>query len=212
MDTNTRSGLIDAKRSVLFSGQIVHSLLPLHALPDLFTSRDVFLSHQSTLPVAACSRSASEQTELIHPPPQQQNTPPKNKMVAYGMHLRRPPPPTSSLPPTGLKIWSDALGELSDAAKKAAAGGDAVPWHQKQRRVRIGKDGEPVYSVGSFIAGGAGAWAVVLILFLFWWRPSIYLTGGATGAAFFTGVLLSFLYYSNLRKKDQYQQVVSLFC
>jgi hypothetical protein len=134
-------------------------------------------------------------------------------MVAHNMHLRRPPPPPNCVPPTGLKVWSD---ELDPKAKTGSSSSDGKPgaekpfsWRDKQRRVVIGKDGEAVYSIGTFIAAAGGAWLLVLVLFLLWWRPHVYLTGGATGGAFFVGLLLSYLYYANLRKKEQCQQVVS---
>jgi hypothetical protein len=136
-------------------------------------------------------------------------------MVAHNMHLRRPPPPPDCVPPTGLKVWSD---ELDPKAKKGSSSSDdktggtgPLSWREKQRRVVIGKDNEAVYSIGTFIAAGGGAWLLVLVLFLLWWRPHLYITGGATGGAFFVGMLLSYIYYANLRKKEQYQQVVSVW-
>jgi multisubunit Na+/H+ antiporter MnhB subunit len=75
--------------------------------------------------------------------------------------------------------------------------------------VVLGKDGEVVHSIGNFVVAGAGAWGLVLVLFLLWWRPHLGITGGATGAAFFVGLLMSYSYYANMRKKEQYQQVVS---
>lgn len=131
-------------------------------------------------------------------------------MVAHNMHLRRPPPPPDCVPPTGLKVWSDELDPTGAAGPSSSSAADGkLSWREKQRRVTIGKDGEPVYSIGTFLAAGAGAWALVVVLFLLWWRPHLYITGGATGGAFFVGLLLAFVYYSNLRKKEQYQQVVS---
>ena len=127
-------------------------------------------------------------------------------MVAHNMHLRRAPPPPDCIPATGLKVWSD---DLPDADDSSSTKDGKLSWREKQRRVTIGKDGETVYTIGTFLAAGAGAWALVMVLFLLWWRPHLYLTGGATGGAFFVGLLLSFVYYANLKKKEQYQQVVS---
>lgn len=127
-------------------------------------------------------------------------------MVAHGMKLRKPPPRPDCLPPTGVKIWSEELG----GSAAASSSSDGRPsWRVKQRRVVIGKDGEVVYTVGTIIKAVAAAWTLLLILFLLWWRPHIGLTGGATGAAFLVGILLSYVYFANLRSKEQYQQVVS---
>lgn len=128
-------------------------------------------------------------------------------MVAPNMTLRRPPPSPDCVPPTGLKVWSDALG--GSAVDQASSTDGSIPWRQKQRRVVLGKDGEVVHSIGNFVVAGAGAWGLVLVLFLLWWRPHLGITGGATGAAFFVGLLMSYSYYANMRKKEQYQQVVS---
>lgn len=148
-------------------------------------------------------------------------------MVAYNMQLKRPPPPTSIVPPTGLKVWSDDLdpklkGKARDQDSSTATATDAtgssstaktsssgpLSWKEKQRRVAIGKAGEPVYSIGSFLAAGGGAWVLGLLLFLLWWRPHMYWTGGASTGAFLVGLLLSYVYFSNVKRKEQHQQVV----
>lgn len=158
-------------------------------------------------------------------------------MVAHNMHLKRPPPPTNIVPPTGLKIWSDDLDPKlkgkklttrdqddsstaaaaakdstttsSSAAKGACSSTGSLSWREKQRRVKIGKEGEPVYSFGSFLAAGGGAWVLGLLLFLLWWRPHLYWTGGASTGAFLVGLLLSYTYFANVKRKEQYQQVLS---
>lgn len=132
-------------------------------------------------------------------------------MVAHNMHLRRPPPSSNSIPPTGLKIWSDELLQGASAAPDSSISSSIdgkLPWREKQRRVVIGKDGEPVYNIGYFLTLAAGAWGVMLLLFLLWWRPHLGMTGGAIGLSFFVGILLSYVYFHNLKRKEQYQQVV----
>lgn len=143
-------------------------------------------------------------------------------MVAYNMQLKRPPPPTNTLPPTGLKVWSDDLdpklkGKSRDqdstardttSSSTAETSSGPLSWREKQRRVAIGKAGEPVYSIGSFLAAGGGAWVLGLLLFLLWWRPHLYWTGGASTGAFLVGLLLSYMYFANVKRKEQYQQVV----
>lgn len=156
-------------------------------------------------------------------------------MVAHNMQLKRPPPPTNILPPTGLKVWSDDLDpKLKDKSSRdqdstTATATDTntttssstvaetspsgpLSWREKQRRVAIGKSGESVYSFGSFLAAGGGAWVLGLLLFLLWWRPHLYWTGGASTGAFLVGLLLSYVYFANVKRKEQYQQVVRVGC
>ena len=130
-------------------------------------------------------------------------------MVAHNMHLRRPPSKATSIPPTGLKIWSEELGP---APAQSSSSDDKLDWRQKQRRIVIGANGEVVHSIGYYLFAAVGAWSGLLLLFLLWWQPHLYTTGGVTGAAFFVGILLSYMYHYNVRKKEQYQQVVSGLC
>jgi hypothetical protein len=109
------------------------------------------------------------------------------------------------LQPTGVKVWPDKI----DGKEQPAPADPSQAWRQKQRRVTVGLPTHRMLSVGQLLAGVAGAWATGLLLFLAWWRPHLGMTGGATGLGMMTGMLYTYLYYKNVKSKQQYQQVVS---
>lgn len=109
------------------------------------------------------------------------------------------------LPPTGVKAWPDKV----DGKEQPEPTDPCQAWRKKQRRVTVGLPTHRMLSVGQLLAGVAGAWATMLLLFLAWWKPHLGMTGGATGLGMMVGVLYTFLYYKNVKSKQQYQQVVS---
>ncbi|KAF8057744.1 SYT2 [Scenedesmus sp. PABB004] len=120
---------------------------------------------------------------------------------------------TSTLPLSGVPVWPDKAGDGagSSSAPASAPGAPAgAAWRKKQRRVKIGLPGHKVVTMGQLIVGAVGAWGAALLLFLAWWRPSLGMTGGATGLGLAAGVLYSFLYFGNCRAKLQQQQVLSM--
>lgn len=64
-------------------------------------------------------------------------------------------------------------------------------------------------TLGQVLIALAGVWIALLLLFLLWWRPSLGFMGGATGVGMIVGLLLTYIYYQNVRRKAQLQQVVS---
>ncbi|WIA11325.1 hypothetical protein OEZ85_011448 [Tetradesmus obliquus] len=110
------------------------------------------------------------------------------------------------LPPTGVKAWPDKV----DGKEQPEPTDPCQAWRKKQRRVTVGLPTHRMLSVGQLLAGVAGAWATVLLLFLAWWKPHLGMTGGATGLGMMVGLLYTFLYYKNVKSKQQYQQVLSM--
>jgi hypothetical protein len=112
------------------------------------------------------------------------------------------------------------MGELDQ--KQAAAGsssmggtvsGDGVirkgnlVW-RKKKKVVIGHK-ERVYTLAELLGIALAVWIGLLLLFLLWWSPHWGMTAGAAGMGLFFGFLYSFLYFTNLRQKDEVQQLVS---
>jgi hypothetical protein len=109
------------------------------------------------------------------------------------------------LPPTGVKVWPDKI----DGKEQPEPTDPSQAWRKKQRRVTVGLPMHRMLSMGQLLAGVAGAWATVLLLFLAWWKPHMGMTGGATGLGMMVGMLYTYLYYKNVRAKQEFQQVVS---
>jgi hypothetical protein len=109
------------------------------------------------------------------------------------------------LQPTGVKVWPDKI----DGKEQPEPNDPSQAWRKKQRRCTVGLPRHRMLSIGQLLAGVAGAWATVLLLFLTWWKPNLGMTGGATGLGMMFGMLYTYLYYKNVKSKQQYQQVVS---
>lgn len=120
----------------------------------------------------------------------------------YRSKSQKPRTKVADIPPTGIKVWPD-----SAPCREGQQANE--PWRTKQRKVKIGAPGHRIVSIGQLLFGGLAAWGAVLLLFLAWWKPYWGLTGGATGFGLLSGVLYSYLYYHNCKKKLQNQQVVS---
>jgi hypothetical protein len=111
------------------------------------------------------------------------------------------------LQPTGVKVWPDKIDGKEQEQPTPADPSQA--WRKKQRRVTVGLPTHRMLGVGQLLSGVAGAWATGLLLFLAWWKPNWGMTGGATGLGMMVGMLYTYLYYKNVKSKQQYQQVVS---
>eukprot|EP00882_Tetradesmus_deserticola_P006163 GHRQ01006488.1.p1 GENE.GHRQ01006488.1~~GHRQ01006488.1.p1 ORF type:complete len:665 (+),score=277.92 GHRQ01006488.1:457-2451(+) len=116
--------------------------------------------------------------------------------------------PKVLLQPTGVKVWPDKTDGKEQL--EPAHSLSSQTWRRKQRRVTVGLPTHRMLSIGQLLAGVAWAWAVGLLLFLAWWRPHLGMTGGATGLGMMVGVLYTYLYYKNIKSKQQYQQVLSM--
>lgn len=121
----------------------------------------------------------------------------------YRRRTHDPKPRLAHIPPSGIKVWPDSAPCTDEQRAKDA-------WRSKQRRVRIGLKGHRIFTIGQLLAAGAAIWSTLTLLFLAWWRPYWGMTGGATGFGLLSGVLYSYLYYSNCKKKLQRQQVLSM--
>lgn len=51
-------------------------------------------------------------------------------------------------------------------------------------------------------------WCILLLVFLAWWRPAFHLTTGATTLGVLVGMVYSWMYYQNAKRKDELQQLV----
>lgn len=120
----------------------------------------------------------------------------------YRSSSQKPKTKVADIPPTGIKVWPDSIPCKEEQQARAA-------WRNKQRRVKVGATGHRIVSVGKLLFGGLAAWSAVLLLFLAWWKPYWGVTSGATGFGMLGGMLYSYLYYHNCKKKLQNQQVVS---
>lgn len=110
-------------------------------------------------------------------------------------------PKQAYIPPTGIKIWPDS----APCTEKQRA---TDAWRDKQRRVRIGLPEHRFFTIGQLLAAKAAVWGTLTLLFLAWWRPYWGVTGSATGLGMLSGLLYTYLYYSNCKNKLQNQQVV----
>jgi len=93
---------------------------------------------------------------------------------------------------------------------------DATPYSPvsiikpQSKRVTIGgPKGGKVVTMFQALAALLAGWALVCLLFLVWWRPLLFVTGGFTGVSVLVGFLYSFLYFRNTLQKRQVQQLVS---
>lgn len=115
------------------------------------------------------------------------------------------PPQKAHLPPTGVKVWPHNV----DGKEQPDVSDPSQAWRTKQRRIKIGLPGHRMVTLGQVLIALAGVWIALLLLFLLWWRPSLGFMGGATGVGMIVGLLLTYIYYQNVRRKAQLQQVVS---
>lgn len=115
---------------------------------------------------------------------------------------RKPKAKVLDLPPTGIKVWPNSAPCSDDPEAKE-------PWRIKQRRVKIGLPEHRVLTIGQLLAGCGLVWSALLMLFLAWWRPYWGLTSGASSLGLLGGLMYSYLYYRNCKKKLERQQVVS---
>lgn len=82
---------------------------------------------------------------------------------------------------------------------------------REKHKVVIGAPGSGrVWTLTELLACAAAVPALLTALFLLWWRPHLGLLGGSTALGVMGGMLVSYLYYKNTRRKEQFHQLLSM--
>jgi hypothetical protein len=109
---------------------------------------------------------------------------------------------------------NSAKAPAAPADGAVAADGAAKPDDKPSEPLRgavIGKGGGLVLTMGQILAGVSAFNFLLAALFLLWWDPHLYLLGGAVASGLGFGVLVTFLYYKNLRRKEELQELVRVW-
>jgi hypothetical protein len=104
---------------------------------------------------------------------------------------------------------SGAAAAAANGSGKPADSAAPAPPSEPLRGAVIGKQGL-VVTMGQILGAVAAFNFVLAALFLLWWDPHLYLLGGAVTAGLLFGMLAAFLYYKNLRRKEELQELVSV--
>jgi hypothetical protein len=127
------------------------------------------------------------------------------------------PAEVRSDPPLGDVTGPSASSSSAAAAKPAAAPTTTTDKKADEEKrseplrgaVIGGKSGGVVVTMGQVLAAVAAFNFLLAALFLLWWDPHLYLLGGAVTSGLGFGVLVSYLYYKNLKRKSELQELVS---
>ena len=106
-----------------------------------------------------------------------------------------------------------ALLEARSGGRKTVIAEDAdgkpVLRRAKQKVVVPGRrEGGRVFTLAQLLAALCSVPALCCAAFLVWWRPYLLPLGGSTVAGILGGVLFAYLYSTNVKQKQQSQQLV----
>eukprot|EP00877_Chromochloris_zofingiensis_P004904 jgi/Chrzof1/14414/Cz09g02020.t1 len=105
------------------------------------------------------------------------------------------------------KVSKATVKEVNAAVAAAAKPVDTKK--PRKRKVVIGKSGK-IFTLGQLLLYLFLGWCILLLVFLAWWRPAFHLTTGATTLGVLVGMVYSWMYYQNAKRKDELQQLLSM--